>query len=177
MNKVAMISSGLALMLSSSVMASVHGQPGSYAHSEEDVSKLPLEKVAPYPEAKEGMTRNVIYLPKKDDEDNYKVELLIGKTMAVDCNNVSIGGKLKTETLKGWGYDYQVIDKLSEPASTMMGCPDNSKTSKFISAYLGNDAFIRYNSKLPIVVYAPKDVTVKYRVWAANKIEEVAQQK
>ena len=177
MNNVAMISSGLALVLSSSVMAPVHGQPGSYAQGEEDVSKLPLEKVAPYPQATKGMTRNIIYLPKKGDEENYKVELLVGKVMEVDCNHISMGASLKTETLKGWGYDYLVIDKLSEPASTMMGCPGNIKTSKFIPAYLGNDGFIRYNSKLPIVIYAPKDVTVNYRVWEANETQEVALQK
>lgn len=33
---------------------------------------------------------------------------------------------------------------------------------------MGQAAFIRYNSKLPIVVYAPKDVDVKYRVWSTS---------
>ncbi|WP_281181174.1 ecotin family protein [Candidatus Arsenophonus triatominarum] len=26
---------------------------------------------------------------------------------------------------------------------------------------------VRYNSKLPIVVYVPNDMAVKYRVWSA----------
>jgi ecotin len=27
---------------------------------------------------------------------------------------------------------------------------------------------VRYNSKLPIVVYAPTDVEVRYRIWSAS---------
>lgn len=27
---------------------------------------------------------------------------------------------------------------------------------------------LRYNSKLPIVIYAPKDMEVKYRIWKAD---------
>ncbi len=52
--------------------------------------------------------------------------------------------------------------------STMMGCLDNTKKPAFVQANMGQAAFIRYNSKLPIVVYAPKDVDVKYRVWSTS---------
>lgn len=34
-----------------------------------------------------------------------------------------------------------------------------------VNVYLGDKAFIRYNSKLPIVVYAPKDVKLQYVIW------------
>lgn len=61
-----------------------------------------------------------------------------------------------------------VLEKLSEPASTMMACPDNTKTKQFIAANLGDAAMQRYNSRLPIVVYAPKDAEVKYRIWKAE---------
>lgn len=52
-----------------------------------DTSKAqPLEKVAPYPQAEKGMKRQVIQLPAQQDEANFKVELLIGQTLEVDCN-------------------------------------------------------------------------------------------
>ncbi len=133
----------------------------------------PLEKIAPYPQAQAGMTRQVITLPPTENEQDLKVELLIGKTLEVDCNRHMIGGTLKRETLSGWGYDYLVVDKLSEPASTMMACPTRAREQKFIAANLGQDALQRYNSRLPIVVYVPKGVEVKYRIWQAS--EKVSQ--
>ena len=60
----------------------------------------------------------------------------------------------------------------------MMACPDNTKTKKFIAANLGDAAMQRlYNSRLPIVVYAPKDAEVKYRIWKAEDTVSQAEQK
>lgn len=133
----------------------------------------PLEKVAPYPKADKGMKRQVIQLPAQQDEANFKVELLIGKTLEVDCNQHRLGGQLESKTLEGWGYDYYVFDKVTSPVSTMMACPDGKKEKKFVTAYLGDNSLLRYNSKLPIVVYTPENVEVKYRVWKAEeKIEQ-----
>ncbi|BBQ83068.1 MULTISPECIES: serine protease inhibitor ecotin [Enterobacteriaceae] len=132
-------------------------------------AEQPLEKIAPYPQAEKGMKRQVIQLPAQKDESAYKVELLIGKTLEVDCNQHRLGGELESKTLEGWGYDYYVVEKISGPASTMMACPNQEKTKKFITASLGDDAMLRYNSKLPIVVYAPENVEVKYRIWQAQE--------
>ncbi|MCS2149874.1 serine protease inhibitor ecotin [Scandinavium manionii] len=131
-------------------------------------ANTPLEKVAPYPQAEKGMKRQVITLPQQKDESGYKVELLIGQTLEVDCNQHRLGGELESKTLEGWGYDYYVFDKVTSPASTMMACPDGKKTQKFVTAYLGDDAMVRYNSKLPIVVYTPANIDVKYRIWKAE---------
>ncbi|MFO5853021.1 ecotin family protein, partial [Klebsiella pneumoniae] len=46
----------------------------------------PLEKVAPFPKAEKGMKRQVIQLPQQQDESALKVELMIGQTLEVDCN-------------------------------------------------------------------------------------------
>ena len=138
------------------------------AFASETPKAQPLEKVAPYPKADKGMTRQVIQLPVQQDEANYKVELLIGKTLEVDCNQHRLGGQLESKTLEGWGYDYYVFDKVTSPVSTMMACPDGKKEKKFVTAYLGDAGMLRYNSKLPIVVYTPDNVDVKYRVWKAE---------
>ncbi|HBU93018.1 MAG TPA: ecotin [Leclercia adecarboxylata] len=132
----------------------------------------PLEKTAPYPQAEHGMKRQVIDLPAQKDEANYKVELLIGQTLDVDCNLHRLGGQLTSKTLEGWGYDYYVFDKVTSPVSTMMACPEGKKTAKFVTANLGEHSLLRYNSKLPIVIYTPDNIEVKYRVWQADeKIE------
>ena len=129
----------------------------------------PLEKVAPYPKAEKGMKRQVIQLTPEKDESTLKVELLIGQTLEVDCNQHRLGGELDSKTLEGWGYDYYVFDKVTSPVSTMMACPDGKKEKKFVTAGLGDDAMLRYNSKLPIVVYTPSNVDVKYRIWRADE--------
>ncbi|VFS44421.1 ecotin [Enterobacter cancerogenus] len=57
----------------------------------------PLEKVAPYPQAEKGMKRQVIQVPAQENEANFKVELLIGQTLEVDCNHHRLGGKLESK--------------------------------------------------------------------------------
>ena len=140
----------------------------SSAFASETQKEQPLEKVAPYPQADKGMKRQVIQLPAQQDEANFKVELLIGQTLEVDCNQHRLGGQLESKTLEGWGYDYYVFDKVTSPVSTMMACPDGKKEQKFVTAYLGDDGMLRYNSKLPIVVYTPANVDVKFRIWKAE---------
>lgn len=127
-----------------------------------------LESVAPYPAAEKGQVRQVIWLPQQQNEENYKVELLIGKTLEVDCNRHMMGAQLEQQTLKGWGYDYYVVKSLTPPASTRMACIDNSKHQAFVAANIGAHSLQRYNSKLPMVIYTPADVQVKYRLWQAD---------
>ncbi|MCL0014180.1 serine protease inhibitor ecotin [Providencia rettgeri] len=126
-----------------------------------------LEKIAPYPKAESGMTRHVIELTKQQNENDFMVELVMGKTIKEDCNRQWFMGDLDKKTLEGWGYDYYKLDEVKGPASTMMGCSEPAK-DRFVTTQLGDDAFVRYNSKLPIVVYAPKDMQVKYRIWSTD---------
>ena len=137
-------------------------------------AEQPLEKIAQYPKAEQGMKRQVIQLPQQQDESALKVELLIGQTLEVDCNRHRLGGQLESRTLEGWGYDYYVFDKVTSPVSTMMACPDGKKEKQFVMAGLGDAGMLRYNSKLPIVVYTPANIDVKYRIWRADETIGVA---
>lgn len=126
-----------------------------------------LSKVAPFPEAEEGFERHVIWLEKAEQESAKKVEVIAGKTIEVDCNNHSFGGALTEQTLSGWGYSYYELKEVNGPMSTMMACPEESKQERFVPVQ-GEGFLLRYNSKLPVVVYAPEGVEVNYRVWEAG---------
>ncbi|EJN37372.1 serine protease inhibitor ecotin [Pseudomonas sp. GM84] len=127
-----------------------------------------LKDVAPYPEAEKGFTRQVIHLPAQADESTHKLEILAGKTLQVDCNRQRLAGSLEERTLEGWGYTYYRLDKVGGPASTLMACPDGKKTEAFVPV-VGEGFMLRYNSKLPVVVYVPDGVEVRYRVWSASE--------
>lgn len=123
-----------------------------------------------YPAARANEARHVIRLASRPNEDDYKVELIVGKTQMVDCNNHRLGGSIETRTAEGWGYDYFVVGDLGQGMSTLMGCPDNSRKEAFVRGG-GEPMLIRYNSRLPVVVYAPRDVEVRYRLWSAGAEE------
>lgn len=127
-----------------------------------------LKDVAPYPEAEKDYTRQVIHLPAQPDESAHKLEILAGKTLQVDCNRQRLAGSLEERTLEGWGYSYYRLDKVGGPATTLMACPDGKKTEAFVPV-VGEGFMLRYNSKLPVVVYVPQGVEVRYRVWSASE--------
>lgn len=123
-----------------------------------------------WPKAELGYKRVVIQLPTLKDEDAYRVELVPQKTMKADCNHIMINGKIEIKPLTGWGYEYYVLSQISPPASTRMACFPAVTQSKSITIQT-DLSFIRYNSKLPIVVYIPKDVQLSYRIWSAAPLQ------
>ena len=122
-----------------------------------------------FPPAEEGMVRYVLQLPRQADESVFKVELIVGKTVQVDeRNRYFFGGRIEEETVQGWGFTLYKLGQLGPMAGTLMAVdPDAPSVARFIA--LGGDPYIiRYNSSLPIVVYVPEGVEVRYRIWTAG---------
>ena len=121
-----------------------------------------------FPKAAEGMSRFVIVLPDKTraQEGAFKVELIVGKMMDTDgVNRMFLSGKLEPKPLKGWGFTYYQA-KLGPAASTLIGVPPGTPpVHKFVA---GPSQLIRYNSRIPVVVYVPKGAEVRYRIWSAT---------
>lgn len=123
-----------------------------------------------FPPAEAGQTRHVLQLPKQADETAFKVELIIGKTVHTDQDNrYFFGGELKAVNIQGWGFTRYVLDELGPMAGTLMAPnPNAPKVDRFI-ALGGKPQLLRYNSRLPLVVYVPEGVEVRYRMWRADE--------
>lgn len=134
---------------------------------QEGVRPAPVSNLDAFPAATQGQTRHVITLPAMQDENTAKVELIVGKTQQIDCNSHFFGGQLQEKTAEGWGYNYYVLGSLGNAASTLMGCPPNSSRTAFVRS--SNETIVRYNSRLPLVVYTPSDVELRYRVWRSGE--------
>lgn len=122
-----------------------------------------------FPAPVQGQQRFVLHLPQRSDEALFRVELQVGKTVLLDRHNrYFFGGEIRRETIAGWGYQRYVVSQLGPMGGTLMAVPPNTpKVERFIG--LGGEPFIvRYNSRLPIVVYAPEDAEVRYRIWSTG---------
>jgi ecotin len=145
------------------------GLPGCFP-----AAAMAADDLKPFPQPETGYRRVVIRLPAVDAPDERRVELIPGKIMEVDCNRHFLSGHLARKVARGWGYDYFVLGNVSGPASTMMACPpDEPRRPDFVRVNIGKDdaqnGWLRYNPKLPIVVYVPDNIEVRYRIWSADQ--------
>jgi ecotin len=129
-----------------------------------------------FPPAREGMERFVIVLQHKErgEEDNFQVEIIVGKEMLTDgVNRVRLGNTIEPRPLPGWGYTYYEVTGSSATMSTMMAPPPGAPmVTTFVTA---TPLHVRYNSRLPIVVYVPTGYEVHYRIWQAPGTAEKAE--
>jgi ecotin len=135
-----------------------------------------LDNLKAFPPAEPGMIRFVVHVPKADAEANLKVELVVGKTVITDSvNRHFFGGQLEQETAKGWGFNYYILRQIGPMAGTLMAAPPGSpQVERFVT--LGGDRqLFRYNSRLPLVVYVPDGVEVRYRIWRADPEDTAAE--
>ncbi len=127
-----------------------------------------------FPAAKDGMERFIITLPDKDrsEDANFKVELIPGKVMLTDgVNQMRHGSTIEPRPLTGWGYTYYEVTGQDLAMGTLMAAPEGvQKTEQFVP---GTPILIRYNSRLPVVIYAPRGYDIRYRIWSAGETTEL----
>ncbi|MCK8603431.1 ecotin [Desulfoferrobacter suflitae] len=127
------------------------------------------DNLVAFPPAEKGMARHVLQLPELDDESLCRVELMVGKTVLLDAKNIYFfGGTIEEKTIEGWGFTKYIVKELGPMGGTLMAVdPNEPKVSRFVT--LGGEPYlIRYNSRLPVVVYVPEGVEVRYRIWRAE---------
>lgn len=138
-----------------------------------DAGKIDPEAVknleAAYPAAAAGKTRHVILLPHKERgaEDDFKVEIVAGRTIDTDgVNTYRFGGEFRERDIPGWGFSYFEVDALGAPLSTRIAAAAGTPTVKAFAP--GPRMLVRYNSRLPLVVYAPEGTEIRWRLWRAE---------
>lgn len=141
--------------------------PAAWAQETESVPETPTVSLDAFPAPDSGYERHVIHLPIGNYEDNLKIELLPGKLQEVDCNPHHYTASLQEKTLEGWGYNYYELSDLAGPVSTKMACPDNTEMLKFVPVF-GQGSLLQYNSNLPVVVYLPTGLELRWRTWVAT---------
>lgn len=128
---------------------------------------LPSAELKAYPEAQDGFKRTVITLPPMSNEKQHMVAVYAGIYHETDCNKHFLIGGMQTNTLEGYGYEYFTVETDGMVGSTMMACPQGSpKTKSFVHL---QPIMINYNSKVPIVVYAPENVQIRYKVFTEDE--------
>lgn len=126
------------------------------------------DKTKMFPKTETGYTKYIIDVPKTSNDFDHKVEVIIGQDVMSDCNTKTVIANIEHRVLQGWGYSYIYVtsDTKSTTASTKMRCREPKK-KRFIQVR-NKTLLMRYNSKLPIVVYVPNHLAVKYRIWSAS---------
>jgi len=122
-----------------------------------------------FPPPRPGMVRYVLRLPRKADESLFRVQLIAGRTVRVDeRNRYFFPGRIERETVPGWGFDRYVVSPLGPMAGTLVAVDPGAPDVERFVALGGEPYLVGYNSRLPVVVYAPDGVEVRYRIWSAG---------
>ena len=163
-------------------LAAVAGFPAPVAAAEPP----PVADLKPFPAPAAGERRWVVRLPMQpptsadpalsDSPSDLRVQLIVGKEVMVDCNPHSFNGSIERETIKGWGYPLYRVTAVGPMASTRMACPPG-RAPRRVFLPMGPKPFVvPYNAKLPVVLYAPADLELRWRLWRAEKTQLPANQ-
>ncbi|MEE3998744.1 ecotin family protein [Tenacibaculum sp. FZY0031] len=132
------------------------------------VGQTSLKKVdaSIYPKPEKGVKQMVIEVPHSANDSNKKIEFVIGKWMEVDtCNKHGLVGSIEKKDLKGWGYSYYNFTTDGGVISTRKACFESSTVRKFVAC---QPTTVRYNGKLPIVIYVPEGYEVQFKIFKAE---------
>ncbi len=145
--------------------------PAAVVTSNNSAHMADAKTLKPFPAPQAGQTRWVIQLPPQANEADWRVELIPGKHMPIDCNHHRLLGKLHAHTVQGWGYSYYTFVTDGNVTSTLMGCPPGSQRHAFVP---GESLMLRYNSRLPLVIYTGQAYQLQYRIWQAHSAQNAS---
>ena len=168
---------GLAVAALAAPLAAVLAVAGARA--------IPRLDLTPFPPAAPGETRWVIQLPGllpassdqaiSGNPRDWRVQVIVGQVAKIDCNMYSFSGQLRLEKSKADPVvPYLRVTDVGPLASTRMACPAGQPQQEKFVAIAGRPFVMPYNVSRPIVVYAPKPIEVRWRLWKAESQERPA---
>lgn len=116
-----------------------------------------------YPAPEPGFRRMVFEVPEAPEENDRRVEVIVGRTMSTDCASPGFVGALTRREAPG-GFPYYTVDRLMGPAMAAIACVTPRPREVFATVQ-GEGFLVRYNSQLPVVVYVPEGFEVRWRAW------------
>ena len=140
---------------------------------------IPRLDLKPYPAPAPGERRWVIQLsgllPPSPDPAisthpaDWRVELIAGRNLELDCNRVMFSGRLRSQPVAGTELRVVRISEVSPLASTRMACPPGEPKRRAFVPMGGKPFVVPYDVSRPIVLYAPKDLELRWRLWKAER--------
>jgi ecotin len=145
---------------------------------------VPRLDLKPFPPAAAGESRWVIQLPgvlppaadgaMASGPSDWRVELIVGRELPVDCNRQLLRGRIRGDTVPGWGYPIHRVSGGEAAMATRMACPPDQPARPGFVPLAGEPYLVPYTVSLPIVVYAPRDLQVRWRLWKAESRQQNA---
>ena len=168
---------GLAVAVLAAPLAAALAATGAQA--------IPRLDLSAFPPAARGESRWVIQLPGllplssdqaiSGNPRDWRVQVIVGQMVKVDCNMHSFAGKLRPEKGKATPVvAFLRVSDVGPMASTRMACPAGAPLQDTFVAMAGRPFVMPYNVSRPIVVYAPKPLEVRWRLWKAESQERSA---
>lgn len=99
------------------------------------------------------------------------MELVVGRIVTVDCNRHQFTGRILAETLPRDLTIHRV--ELGPMISTRMACPSQLPQRRFVSLQ-GRPHVVPYDASRPLVIYAPKEALVRWRIWRPERVLQPA---
>ena len=126
-----------------------------------------------YPEPKTSFKRVDLFLPKIENQQDYKVEIKFSTTYnVIECANVSFSfniKNLKTEYgLSNNRFPYFLIENDIIEISEGLSSDCNSKTKINKKIFSSQNLLLEYQSYYTRPFYIPENWTLEYRIWKAD---------
>jgi ecotin len=146
---------------------------------------IPRLDLTPYPKPTAAQTRWVIQLPGvlpptadprlSPNPSDWRVQLIAGKEVEADCNQQAFRGRFRASKLKGPGLSVYTVSDVGPMVSSRMACPPG-QAKRRVFVPMGSKPFVvPYDASRPVVVYTPKDLQLRWRLWKAEKVQQPAQ--